>query len=176
MIIARSAHIRTIISASKARQDGKAADLELRLEADEQLVIKSPYTSKTNIQRVLKRSGGHAEETSTCKRYRRSQTPTFNFKEHCLFCGEICLVAKDTKTPSRWKPSFLCRTAERGENKSFKQSILDICEIHQDEISHKVKMRVQAAVSNLHASDARYHDSCRKTFMSPRSITSASLS
>ena len=168
LIIARSAHIHTIISANKARQDSKAANLELHLEADEHLIIKcqkdcvSSYTS--NMQRVLKRSGDHFKEVSTCKQHHQSQTPTFNFKEHCLFCGETCLVEKDTKNPSRWKPAFLCRTAQRGEHKSFKQSILDICEI------------CLAAVSDLHAADTRHHDSYRKTFMSPRSIASASRS
>lgn len=53
--------IRSIISASKERQDDLYADLERRLELDNQLTIMchkdcvSTYTSKTHIQRKLKR-------------------------------------------------------------------------------------------------------------------------
>ena len=180
LINARSDRIRTIIRASKARQDGKAADLKPRSEAEEQLVIRchkncvSSYTSKTNVQRVLKQSGGHIDEALASKQRHRSDTPTFNFMEHCLFCGEPCVLNKDSKNPGHWRQAFLCRTAERGEQQTFKQSILDVCNARQDEIGRTVKMRVLAAVSDLHAADARYHDDCRKTFMSPRSVASAS--
>ena len=176
LINARSDRIRIIIRASKARQDGKAADLESRLEAEEQLVIRchKSYTSKTNLQRLLKRSEGHTEEAPASKQRRRSDTPKFDFMEHCLFCGEPCDLNKDYKNPGRWRQAFLCRTAERGEQQTFKQSILDVCNAHQDEIGQTVKMRVLAGVSDLHAADARYHDDCRKAFMSPRSVASAS--
>ena len=34
-------------------------------------------------------------------------------------------------------------------------------------------IRVQGAASDLHATDARYHDSCRKLFMNPKNIRAA---
>ena len=35
----------------------------------------------------------------------------FNWKEHCLFCGEDCHVLKDPKNPSRWRKVYFCRTS-----------------------------------------------------------------
>jgi len=184
LINARSDRIRTIISASQARQDGKAEDLEALLEADEQLVIQchkdcvSSYTSKTNINRILKRSGmlisGGDVEASTSKRHRRCATATFHFKEHCLFCGETCVLNRDPKHPDRWRPAYSCRTAERREQHTFTQTILDVCNARQDDIGQTVKMRVLSVVSDLHAADARYHDDCRKRFMVSRSVGAAS--
>ena len=63
----------------------------------------------------------------------------------------------------------MCRTSDRGpNNKTFKQVILDVCHSRNDE--WEVQVRVQGAISNLHAIDARYHDDCRVKFMAPRSV------
>ena len=68
----------------------------------------------------------------------------------------------------------MCRTADGGPGqKSFKQSILDICTQRNDEIAHQVRIRIEGAVSDLHAADARYHVDCMANFMSPKSIFAA---
>ena len=61
LINARSDRIRTIIRASKARQDGKAADLESRLEAEEQLVISTNYSGKLTTS-AAERTPGYDRE------------------------------------------------------------------------------------------------------------------
>ena len=180
LLTSTTGRIHTIINCSKARQDGKAVELEARMEANEHFTIKfhkncvSSYTSKTNIERIKRRLEENPEVEQAPKRGRRSSITSFNFREHCLFCGEPCVVERDSKNPNRWRPAFLCRTAERGDRPSFKQSILSICDIRNDELSQSVKMRVLSAVSDLHAADARYHDNCRVKFMSPRSVASSS--
>lgn len=52
--------------------------------------------------------------------------------------------------------------------KTFKDSILEVCSIREDEIVQQVKIRVQGAVSDLHAADAQYHNDCMAKFMGPR--------
>ena len=70
---------------------------------------------------------------------------------------------------------LLCRTADRGEgNKSFKEVILTTCGKRNDEVANQVRIRIQGAISDLHASNGRYHDKCKNNCMAPRSIASAS--
>ena len=96
--------IETIINASKLYGHG---ELQRQLEElgwrDDVYVHKScvsTYTSKQHISRHLKRKGDTtADAYVSPKRRRRSGTPTFEFREHCLFCGETCDVTKDVKHP-----------------------------------------------------------------------------
>ena len=70
----------------------------------------------------------------------------------------------------------MCRTSDRGpNNKTFKQVILDVCHSRNDEWAWEVQVRVQGAISDLHAMDARYHDDCRVKFMAPRSVHVAAI-
>ncbi len=39
-----------------------------------------------------------------------------------------------------------------------------------------VKTRIQGALSDLHAADARYHENCKSSFMAPRSVNAAANS
>lgn len=73
-------------------------------------------------------------QSSPLKRTRRSEMPVFHFLENCIFCGEICVMDKDSKNPSRWREVFLCMTADRGANKdTFKNVIMKVCENRGDE-------------------------------------------
>ena len=58
-------------------------------------------------------------------------------------------------------------------NKTFKEAILDVCDQRNDELAHQVYIRVQGAVSDLHAADAQYHKDCHDSFMGQRNIQSA---
>ena len=81
-------------------------------------------------------------------------------------------MEKDKKHPDRWKKAVLCRTAYAGPGKkAFKESILEACT--QRNIAKKVRVRVEGALSDLHAADARYHINCMASFMSPKSISAA---
>ena len=101
------------------------------------------------------------------KTRKRSSLQGFIFKEHCLFCGETCVREKDKKNPKRWRPADSCREIGcAGGKKSLKQSILEACERRQDELSDVVRQRVDSAISDLHAADARYYVNCRNNFLS----------
>ena len=67
-----------------------------------------------------------------------------------------------------------CRTADRGKDRlPFKQRILLICDQRNDLQADEVRLRVQGAVSDLHAADAQYHYDCYNTFVSCRVIEEA---
>ena len=177
--------VKTIINSSKRRCDNLHLDLQERLNENPNLSLVchrscvSSYTSNSHIQRHLKRHGGTSENTSEAppkKRTRLSESCIFNFQDHCIFCGKACVLNKDSKNPSRWRKALMCRTSDRGpNNKTFKQVILDVCHSRNDEWAWKVQVRVQGAISDLHAMDARYHDDCRVKFMAPRSVHVAAI-
>ena len=61
---------------------------------------------------------------------------------------------------------MLCRTASQGSaTKTFKQNILEKCDIRNDEWSAQVRLCVEGALSDLHAADGRYHVDCMTNFM-----------
>ena len=82
-------------------------------------------------------------------------------------------MEKDPKNPARWKPAYLCREIERKGDKSLKQYLLEACDYRDDEWATTVRVRIQGAISDLHAADARYHVSCRCKFTAQRSLTCA---
>ena len=177
--------IRSIIKASKeVHGDGRHENLELQLANDENAFIfchrscVSSYVSTEHLKRSSKHPSSIAASNDIphAKRSRRSETPIlFNFKKHCIFCGDECVMEKDPRHPSRWRRVVLCRTVDKvtaGE-KTFKESILEVCGKRNDELSRQVTVRVLSALSDLHAADARYHKDCRDQFMPVRSVASA---
>ena len=93
-----------------------------------------------------------------------------SIKKNCIFCGNRCELL-DSRNPQRWKKLIQCRTADRGKDRMpFKQSILLVCDQRNDLQADDIRLRVQGAVSDLHAADAQYHLDCYNAFMSPRAI------
>ena len=92
------------------------------------------------------------------KRTCRSDISPFNFKEHCLICGEKCCPKPAPKYANRWRRVIQCRTADRGSNQStFKDVIIDACDLRNDDWGQQVRPLVEGAVSDLHAADTHYH-------------------
>jgi hypothetical protein len=110
---AGAVRIRKIIESSKLRCDNLHIELSNQLEENCDLTINchrscvSTYTSSSHITRHRKRLGLEPErspnESSPPKRTRRSETPHYSFQDHCIFCGEICMMDKDPRNPSRWR-------------------------------------------------------------------------
>jgi len=82
-------------------------------------------------------------------------------------------VEKEACHPDRWRRVSLCRTAARPGQKSFKDSILDVCTRRSGNSAQTVRSGVEGALSDLHAADARYHLDCMTAFISPRSVAAA---
>jgi len=111
-----------------------------------------------------------SEKSDSCgcssKSLRSSTEGIFNFREHCLFCGEECQIRRSRKNPNRWREAYLCRTADREGQISFKESILRQTKKRNDYWGNDVEFRTNCAVSDLHAADARYHKDCMSKFLS----------
>ena len=95
---------------------------------------RSTYTSKTHIDRHLKRelsSQSCSRDLLSPKGQRQSEVPKFKWLQHCLFCEKDCNVNVDLKQPDRWRQSDECRTSDRGKGKlTFKEVILQVSEIN----------------------------------------------
>ena len=105
--------IQTTVECSKIYEDGLHQELEQLLAEDSNCTIKSHrtcvacYTSPKSTKRILKRkndvSSENLEECKVEKKcVRRSSTPIFDFRQHCIFCGEWCDVKKDCKHLGCW--------------------------------------------------------------------------
>ena len=68
---------------------------------------------------------------------------------------------KDDRHPDRWRKFYVISTVNTRNWTNFKNYILNLCSIRNDTWSHDVKFRVDSAISDLHAADARYHQDCK---------------
>ena len=98
-------HIQSIMAASNQRKDHIHKILAEKLSRNAEVVFHkscvSTYTSKHHISHILGKHINTARSKSEPPLpQRRSQSTTFSFKEHCLFCGDICL-SRDPKHPNR---------------------------------------------------------------------------
>ena len=172
-IAAKAVRITNIIRCSKLYGDDKHFELQNALDKNTEITLKchkscvSSYTSKSHTERHKRQSDDQTEVTphKVTRRSLSTETgKTFKFREHCVFCAEECILEKDKKNPSRWRAAFLFREIDK------KQYILEFCEKRNDNAAESVRRRVEAALSDLHAEDARYHLDCRKRFFSSRSL------
>ena len=165
-----TSRIQTIITASKAYGDGLHAKLEKLIAEKEDLIINyhkncvSRYTSKSNLAKYQK----NTLDAPPPKKLRHLSS-TFEFKEHCLYCGEICDVNKDPKHPERWRHAYICRSTVSEHDKTpYKEYLLQKCKIHGDGWADEVRCRIEGSLSDLHAVEARYHKDCMSLFFSNR--------
>ena len=170
LITSGATRIRSMIAASHQRGDNLHEELQVHLDEDLTFTIKchkscvSSYTSRTHIQhQVVGVKPRLKREPPPLKRLCRSELSSFVFKLHCIFCGETCSLEYDPSNPSRWRAAYLCKTASCGTG--FQDSILEVCGRQKDAWANQVEVRLQGAISDLHAAEVRYHDSCRKNFM-----------
>jgi len=165
--------VNSIIHASQVRDDG----LHTRFYDSAQITcIKfhknciSSYTSAWHLKRL---PNARTVPPDVPIKKKRSDVCAFEFKINCLFCGDLCEMKKDPKNPGRWRRIVLCRTADDAKHGSFKDKILATCITRKDAWSEEVSVRVEGALSDLHAADARYHYDCRVRFLGPKTIQQA---
>ena len=179
LIKAGSDRIQNIIVSSKKRGDIIHHDLESKLFTNPNLLIDchkscvSTYTSDFHIQKAIKRCGDSiGTDNEPPIRRLRSQVSSFDFKKHCLVCGEVCLE-KDPKNPSRWRPVSQCSSYKKIGQIEFKEMILDKCDKRGDDLSDNVRRRVLGVPSDLIAANAQYHRDCYRSFTAVKNVRAA---
>ena len=155
----------TILKSSKERGD----TLHQTLHENSPIFVHrdcvSWYCSSDHIKRALHHVTGNLD--APAKRLRTEEDKNFNAKKHCLFCGTDCCV--DKKHPERTLKFSTCRVKDPikrsdGQSRTFKEEILQTCDINNDEQSEKVRRRL-ICISDLPAGDVQYHHKCRVEFM-----------
>ena len=172
LVTGKEQRIKNIISASISREGLIHIGLQEDLDNNPNLALQfhkscvSSYTSKTHIARERKRIGTIDTHDHQQKR-RRSEFSSFDFRVHCLICGEKCL-SKDSKNPYRWRRVIQCRTRE------MKNELLTVCDERNDASAEQVRIRINGSLADLHAADAQYHFDCFTQFTGERNVKSAS--
>ena len=100
--------IGSVIRFSKEYKDNVHVDLVDKLGKNPELTVEcfrscfSTYTSQQNLSRHRKREGcTRVSASQPMKKQYRADVPVFQFKENCLFCGELYQTEKDKKHPDR---------------------------------------------------------------------------
>ena len=78
------------------------------------------YASSNHIGKYLKQNPPtqkYANVEEPVAKRSRSTLLTFNSKESCLFCGEMCSLRPDFRNPWWWRKIILRRTADLGKRK-----------------------------------------------------------
>ena len=138
------------------------------------IICRTPKSQYDNLRMVdeLKRKRDNVDDKdgSECaaKRYTRTQSSKFNWKDNCLFCGETCV--EDKKHPDRKKMQMATTIP-------FKERLIFVCQKRDDEWGGEEVRRRVTNCNDLVAVEARYHISCTDerylgkhgTFKSPSS-------
>ena len=142
--------LQTIVKSSIRRKDGICniiRDLEsITVHSD----CRKSYTRESSILANNTQSPVKAKQL-------RSASVQFDFKSNCLFCENKCDTIAELRKPLSKRDIYEVRTKE------CKDSIIRQCAERNDELGHKVLVRV-ASVCDLVAAEARYHNSCYKLF------------
>ena len=100
------------------------------------------------------------KQDTPCKRQKanhsRSITNTFDFKKHCMFCGKLASI--DKKNPNR-KNNIIHLV----EYLTYREIVLVRAKARGDDLGATVEHRM-LNTEDLVAAEARYHNSCRKSF------------
>ena len=135
----------SVNKASKSRQDNVFTSAGQKLHQN----CRKSYTNPKYIALANK---DIKHETSNVPTLRSKVE--FDFKRHCLFCGQLADAVIGRKRKS---DVFPVRTSE------FQCKIEDICRQREDEWALEVRGRLEF-VQNLHAADALYHQTCSVNF------------
>ena len=95
----------------------------------------------------------------------RSQSPAFDYKTECVFCGTPATVStgQTGKGKRTYEQVHQARTVE------LKITGEDTCKLRNDEWSKEVADRL-AVISHLHAEAAVYHQSCSSNFRTRKNV------
>ena len=101
---------------------------------------------KTHIDRYLKKRRQNGKnEVPDSKKSRRSTVTAFDFQTYCLFWGKL-YQEKDPKHPDRWQNYYIVRSVYTAGWIPFKDFILSICSLGNDELSRDVWFRVRPTI------------------------------
>ena len=112
------------------------------------------YTSKRRFEQQMRAKTACETESKPAKRLRSTVSVTFDYKEHCLLCGESAEI--DRKHPDRDKIS-------RVETIEVRTTLLQHCEKRNDKWALDVKGRLNNCI-DLVAVEAVYHRRCHAAF------------
>lgn len=153
-----------LIEASVARGDEFTEYLRTQKSVTIHVDCRKSYTRKTSISAVKRQREEKQASTSKISPPRtrtRVSESNFCFKKYCLFCGNEANEETEKKKAQHLRKKISCVTTLK-----FKESLLKLAKDRSDDVSKAVLERVNFEY-DLVAADAKYHDSCYKSFLKP---------
>ena len=145
----------SLLKASQLRHDGLEAEFSSQTDIVLHTDCRKKYTRSSNIEAAVK-GDTPTVSTPTDTRSRRSVEKVFDFRNHCLFCGED---ANDSiKVERKYR-----KTLSKCETLDLQGTVRAHCLKRNDELSRSVLGRLDN-VHDLPAAEGRYHRSCYKDF------------
>ena len=114
------------------------------------------YTNSKAISEITK-----AQSNCSPTRNIRSQTSSFQFRDHCLLCGQPAKYSGN----KRGNAVFPVRTSD------FQATFMQVCTERNDTLAHTIRGRIEFA-QDLHAADAIYHQVCSIHFRTGKQVPS----
>ena len=114
------------------------------------------YTNYKAISETTK-----AQPNCSPTRNIRSQTSSFQFRDHCLLCGQPAKYSGN----KRGNDVFPVRTSD------FQATFMQVCAERNDTWAHTIRGRIEFA-QDLHAADVIYHQVCSINFRTGKQVPS----
>ncbi|CAG4987924.1 unnamed protein product [Colias eurytheme] len=156
--------LQTLIDASNARSDEFTEYLKSQKSVTIHVDCRKSYTRRTSIAAAKRQREDEQASTSKVSPPRtrsRVSESSFSFKDNCLFCGDEADEQAEKK-----KSQHLRKKIYKVSTLKFKESILELAKDRSDDLSKAVVDRINFEY-DLVAADAKYHDSCYKSFVRP---------
>ena len=127
------------------------------------------YRTYTNRKAFAQKQADAHKPQSTASRLRRT---TYDYKTHCLICGEEINLENFKQHPKRFSSIGNVEIVDKKQKRSLLQdTLIAECEKRTDDISIQVKSRILCA-GDIRAVEATYHRDCLQRFLSNRTIKS----
>lgn len=148
--------LQTLFNTSKRRQDG----LHEYFSDVNSLTVHSECRKYYTMPSLIAKEISQRDHATVCERpTKRTKDTGFNFKTHCLFCGEEASVKVETKKAKKYR-----KVVHQIETLESLNSLKKKAEERKDDKGETVLRRISNVI-DLVAAEGRYHENCYASFL-----------
>ena len=134
----------------------RGSDVRVQIKQVVHLKCRNDFINQNYIEADLRKKA--VQETPTVSRL-RSETPTFSFKDHCIFCGQ----------PAKYDGKKRGYDVIPVRTEVFQATITQKCKTRNDDWAKLVLGRIEYARC-LFANDTVYHQTCSSNFRTGKGV------
>lgn len=145
---------------SNERKDGLCDQMELHTSLEVHITCRQQYI---NQRKIAQSAASHSAPETSAGPLLRSSLPVFQFKTHCIFCGDVADAAAELKRPKSRR-----RVISEVLTTTFQDNVHRVVRDRDDDWGKEVQHRINAV--DIRALDGRYHQDCYAKFASMKSL------